>query len=79
MKRLRNTATSVQVLVTDDKANRLIADGTYKAVPDAEQPPKETAMPRHEDTSSTGSRKPGRTSIASAIRDEVGPMWDHAN
>lgn len=46
MKRLRHTATSVQILVTDEKAARLVRDGTYAAVPDAEQPPKEPAMPK---------------------------------
>lgn len=75
MMRLRNAHTNVQVVVTDDKAAKLIAEGTYKAVPDAEQPPKETEQPKP--TAKTKS-KTGPTSIASALRSAVGPNWDQA-
>ena len=37
--RLRHKHTGVQILVPQDKATRLIAQGDYLAVPDAEQPP----------------------------------------
>lgn len=40
MMRLRN-AEGVQVVVTDEKVAKLIAAGTYKAVPASEQPPKQ--------------------------------------
>lgn len=68
--RLRNVHTGVQVLTPDDKARRLIADGTYEAVPDDQQPP-----PTPEPEKPTGQ---GHTSIASALRNAAGPMWDHA-
>jgi hypothetical protein len=65
MMRLRNAATNVQVVVTDEKAARLIAEGTYRAVPDAEQPPKHTAPQQQ---TAKVSSKPGTTSIAAAIK-----------
>lgn len=74
MRRLRNTETNVQVVVTDDKAAKLIAAGTYKAVPGDEQPPEDDepqAPPK-------AKGKQGPTSIAAALRAEAGPMWDHA-
>lgn len=71
MKRLHHTQTGVQILVPDDKAARLIADGTYKAAPDSEQPPKETTIPT---PTTKAKRKPGRTDIASAIADLAGPQ-----
>ncbi|KZF00880.1 hypothetical protein A2J03_09855 [Rhodococcus sp. EPR-157] len=75
MMRLRNADTNVQVVVTDSKAVRLIAEGTYEAVPDVEQPPVDTT-PREQTENVDG--KPGPTSIAAALKDAVGPMWDHA-
>ncbi|GLP83569.1 DUF7302 family protein [Mycobacterium antarcticum] len=71
--RLRNQYNGVQVVVPDEKAARLIADGTYKAVPDAEQPPKDTALQEK-----AVKIKPGPTSIAAALKDAVGPTWDQA-
>lgn len=73
--RLRNHYTNVQVVVPDEKAQRLITDGTYEAVPDDEQPPKDTAP--KEQTAKVKS-KPGPTSIAAALKEAVGPTWDHA-
>ncbi|WP_442928744.1 DUF7302 family protein [Mycobacterium sp. Root265] len=75
MIRLRHADTNVQVVVTDDKAARLIAEGTYKAVPAAEQPPKETEPPKP--TAKTKS-KTGPTSIAAALKSAAGPTWDQA-
>lgn len=75
MTRLRNKYNGVQVVVPDEKAQRLIIDGTYMAVPDDEQPPKDTAP--QEQTAKTKS-KPGPTSIASALKAAVGPTWDQA-
>jgi topoisomerase IA-like protein len=74
MMRLRNPQNNVQVVVTDDKAARLIAQGTYEAAPAAEQPPKDTAPQQTAKTKSTS----GPTSIAAAIKAAAGPMWDHA-
>ena len=73
--RLRHSVTGVQVLVPNDKAERLITSGDYEAVPDADQPPP-----------GTGERKPaperkgksGPTSIAAALKAAVGPTWDQA-
>lgn len=72
MIRLRNKHTGVQVVVPDTKATRLIADGTYTAVPDAEQPPKD-AEPKQ---ATKANSKPGPTSIADALKAAVGPTWD---
>nr|WP_076478823.1 hypothetical protein [Williamsia sterculiae] len=77
--RLRHTHTAVQITVPDDKAQRLIADGTYKAVPDAEQPP--PTPPDAQPSATTAGRKrkrttQGPTSIAAALKQEVGPLWD---
>lgn len=75
MRRLRHAVTGIQVLVTDEKARRLIAEGTYAAVPDAEQPPKDTAPQKQ---TAKANSKSGPTSIAAALRAGVGPMWDTA-
>lgn len=74
--RLRNTATGVQILVTEDKADKLIASRTYDAVPDTEQPTIEIgnqlattkAKGRQRDTDR------GATDIASAIASMAGPQ-----
>lgn len=66
MKRLRHTATQVQVVVADEKAERLIADGTYAAVPDEEQPPKDPPKPPPQ-------KAEGETSIAASINSAVKP------
>jgi hypothetical protein len=66
MMRLKNTETGVQVVITDAKADRLIAEGTYEAVPDAEQPPKENTQ--------EPTKKAGRTDIAAAIADLARPF-----
>ena len=76
MMRLKNTQTGIQVVVPDAKATRLIADGTYAAVPDAEQPPNDTAEPKQA-TKARG--KPGPTSIAAALKDAAGPDWDRTS
>jgi hypothetical protein len=73
MMRLRNAETNVQVVVTDEKAKRLIAEGTYAAVPAAEQPPKDLDLDEVDIKS-----KPGPTSIAEALKQAVGPTWDTA-
>lgn len=75
MMRLKNAHTDVQIVVTDEKAKRLIAEGTYNAVPDAEQPPKDVAP--QEPTAKT-KRNTGPTSIAGALKSAVGPDWDQA-
>jgi hypothetical protein len=73
--RLRNQYTGVQVVVPDLKARRLVIDGTYKAVPDDEQPSEQDAAQEH---AAKGETKSGPTSIAGALRAGAGPMWDHA-
>lgn len=73
--RLRHRVSGVQVLVPNDKAERLITSGDYEAVPDADQPPP-----------GVGERKPAPkrknesepTSIAAALKAGAGPMWDTA-
>lgn len=66
MMRLRNDE-GVQVVVTEDKAARLIAGATlpgkWEAAPDAEQPPKQTAKPK---PAAQSKDKPA-TDIAAAI------------
>lgn len=71
--RLTNTQTGVQILVPNDKAKTLIAQGLYEPVPDADQPPP-----------GVGERKPakdgddsGPTSIAEGIKRAAGPTWNH--
>ncbi len=59
---MRNRATGVQVLVPNDKAERLIAHGEYEAVPDDEQPAPGIGE-RHQRTDD----RRGHTSIAGAI------------
>lgn len=79
MRRLRHAKNGVQVVVTDEKAARLIAKGMYKAVPEAEQPPKDTAPQEQAvKANSKANSKPGPTSIASALKAAAGPMWDTA-
>lgn len=68
--RLRNVHTGVQVVTPDDKARRLVEDGTYEALPDDQQPP---PTPTAEPEKPTGQ---GHTSIAAALHNAVGPMWD---
>ncbi len=67
----------IQILTTEDKATRLIAEGRYKAVPDDEQP-KETEQPRAREARGRERSRAGSTSIAGALRGAVGPDWQHA-
>jgi hypothetical protein len=73
--RLRHRVTSVQILVPNDKAERLINSGDYEAMPDADQPPPGTGE-RKPAPAQKG--KPGPTSIAGALKASAGPMWDTA-
>ena len=58
--RLRHQHTGVQITVHEDKGHRLITEGLYRAVPDAEQTP--PIQPVRYDTD-------GPTSIAGALND----------
>jgi hypothetical protein len=60
--RLRNTLTGVQINIPADKADRLVANGTYKALPDAEQPPKQPS-----EHPKQVAKPKGKTDIAAAI------------
>ena len=71
--KLRHTVTGVLVLVPNDKAKRLIASGDYEALPDAEQPPPGTG---EREPAPEREGEPGHTSIADALREACGPMWD---
>lgn len=73
MRRLRHTVTGIQILVTDEKAARIISQGSYAAVPEDEQPPKDTAP---QEQATTANSKPGHTSIAAALKAAVGPTWN---
>lgn len=72
MIRMKHTQTGVRIVVTDDKAANLIANGTYFPVPDAEQ------LSKHEseelDRAATEAKaarhnESGRTSLSAAITD----------
>lgn len=73
MPRLRHTVTGVQVLVPSDKADRLIAEGTYAAVPDDERPPPGVGERKPVPKSSRQNR--GRTSIGASISAAVEPQY----
>ncbi|WP_435594647.1 hypothetical protein [Tsukamurella tyrosinosolvens] len=83
MIRLKNVDTGVQIVVTDDKAARLLAGssdalaGRFEAVPEDQQAHAETEYQEQlaaaRDTKANTRRRQGATSIASALAEDSRP------